>query len=149
MEQDQAFDGETAIGRRTFMGAAAGGLVSALAGSGVVGSGAAFAQQPARGRVNIKRMMIVNSLGDLDDSYGPRPPELERDPRMTFSPGAIRAGLASGLTAFNLSLYVAQPIDAIVFAAVVPFQLRNAQYAFSSTSDHTSPLVTVCSVVAP
>ncbi|MDT9600130.1 dipeptidase [Sphingosinicella rhizophila] len=107
MDSDRTSEEQAGLGRRAFMGAAAGTMVSALAGSGIAGSGAALAQ-PARrrgqGRVDIRRMMIVNSLGDLDDSYGPRPPELERDPRLTFSPGAIKAGLASGLTAFNISL---------------------------------------------
>jgi len=91
--------------RRAFMGTAAGTMLAALAGSGIVGGSAAVAQgRPARGRVDIRRMTIVNSLGDLDDSYGPRPPELDRDPRMMISPGAIRAGLQSGLTAVNITL---------------------------------------------
>jgi membrane dipeptidase len=103
MDREFHIQDDAALGRRTFMGAAAGTMFAAMAGSGAVGSAAAFAQ-PARGRVNIRRMLIVNSLGDLDDAYGPRPPEMERDKRMVISPGAIRAGLASGLTAVNITL---------------------------------------------
>jgi membrane dipeptidase len=96
-------EGKSELGRRAFMGAATGATMSALAGSGLAGGAAAFAR-PAAGQVDIRRMMIVNSLGDLDDSYGPRAPELERDPRIAISQGAIRASLASGLTAVNVSL---------------------------------------------
>ncbi len=105
MDEDRAFQAKAGIERRAFMGTAAGTMIAALAGSGI--GGAALAQgkpTSARGRVDIRRMTIVNSLGDLDDSYGPRPPELERDSRMMISPGAIQAGLASGLTAVNITL---------------------------------------------
>jgi hypothetical protein len=105
MDQEQ-FHGK-GIERRTFMGSAAGTLVAALPATQIVGGNAAMAQRRparARGRVDISRMTIVNSLGDLDDSYGPRPPELDRDPRTMISPGAIRAGLESGLTAVNITL---------------------------------------------
>lgn len=98
-------DREQGIGRRAFMGGTAGVAVAALAASGI--DGAAMAQNrpaAAGGRVDIRRMLIVNSLGDLDDSYGPRPPELDSDKRMMISPGALRAGLESGLTAVNITL---------------------------------------------
>jgi membrane dipeptidase len=101
MDREQAFQADTALARRAFMGGVAGVTVAALS------SGSALAQrQPAkaRGRVDISRMTIVNSLGGLDDPYGPLPPELERDPRMVISPVGIRAGLQSGLTAMNTSL---------------------------------------------
>ena len=107
MDREQGLDTGAGIKRRAFMGKAAGAMVAALAGSGIAGGGQAIAQsRPARvrGKVDIRRMTIVNSLGDLDDSYGPRPPELERDSRMMISPGAIRAGLESGLTAVNITL---------------------------------------------
>jgi len=107
MDRDQVFQADTTLERRAFIGSAAGAVVAALTGSGIIGSGAALAQRQSarpRGRVDIRRMTIVNSLGDLDDSYGPRPPELDRDPRTMISPGAIRAGLQSGLTAVNITL---------------------------------------------
>ena len=48
----------------------------------------------------IGNLIIVNGLGGLDEEYAPPPP----GPKTVASPGSIRAGKASGMTAINMTV---------------------------------------------
>ena len=48
----------------------------------------------------VRNLIIVNGLGGLDEGYAPPPP----GPKTVASPGSIRAGKASGMTAINMTV---------------------------------------------
>jgi membrane dipeptidase len=77
--------------RRSFLLAAASASVGAAFTRGALASDSG---DPLR------KLIVVNSLGDLEDMYGPRPPGLTE----VISDRAIKEGLASGLTAVNVTL---------------------------------------------
>jgi hypothetical protein len=57
-------------------------------------------------------MLIINSLGSLDNQYGPKPP----GPEVVVSADALADAKSSGLTAINMTLSYSDDFEATVKA---------------------------------